>query len=48
MLLSEEEVRQTIRAVAERGWWRYTMIGGVEEFRPTATSLEDWLTNALG
>lgn len=48
MLLSEAEARQAVKAVAERGWWRYTTIGGVEELRPTARSLEDWLTNALG
>jgi hypothetical protein len=48
MLLSEDEARQAVKAVAERGWWRYTTIGGVEELRPTARSLEDWLTNALG
>lgn len=48
MLLSEDEAVQAVKAVAERGWWRYTTIGGVEELRPTARSLEDWLTNVLG
>jgi hypothetical protein len=48
MLLGEDEVRQAVKMVAERGWWRYTVIGGLEELRPTATSLEDWLKNALG
>lgn len=48
MLLSEDEVRQAVKMVAERAWWQYTVIGGLEELRPTATSLEDWLKNALG
>ena len=48
LLLNEEDARQAFRAVVERGWWRHTNVGGVEELLPSSSSIEDWMANELG
>ena len=42
LLLGEDEPRAALRTVADRGWWRYTTVGVVEEIIPVATSLTAW------
>jgi hypothetical protein len=48
LLLNEADARQAVRAVVERGWWRHTNVGGVEELLPSSRSIEDWIVNELG
>lgn len=48
LLLNEEAARQAFRTVVERGWWRHTNVGGVEELLPSSRSIEDWIANELG
>ncbi len=48
LLLDEEEVRQSVRNVVERGWWRHTTVGGVEELLPASMPIEDMAAHDLG
>jgi hypothetical protein len=48
LLLREGDVRLAARAIADRGWWRFTSVAGVDELRPVHRSLPDWIANGLG
>jgi hypothetical protein len=48
LLLNEQDARQAVRVVVERGWWRHTNVGGVEEMLPSSRSIKDWIMNELG
>jgi hypothetical protein len=48
LLLREDEIRPTVRTLADRGWWRFTSIAGLDELRPAHESLNDWIAHGLG
>lgn len=48
LLLRANQVRPMVRQVAERGWWRLVIVGGVEEVSPAHRSVTEWITHELG
>jgi hypothetical protein len=48
LLLRRDDLRPTARSLAERGWWRFTSIAGVDELRPAHASLDEWIEHGLG
>ena len=48
LLLSPPEARRLVGVVADRGWWKFTSVGGADEIVPIHSSLMGWLDVALG
>lgn len=48
LLLNEDEVREAVRSLSERGWWRFAAVGGIEELLPASGSVHGWISNDLG
>jgi hypothetical protein len=48
LLLGPVEARGLIGLAADRGWWKFTSVGGTDEVVPVHGSLREWLTLGLG
>jgi hypothetical protein len=48
LLLQPGEPRRLVGVAADRGWWKFTSVGGTDEVVPVHGSLPEWLTLGLG
>jgi hypothetical protein len=48
LLLDAGQTRDMVGRVADRGWWKLTSVGGMDEIVPVHGSLAEWLGVGLG
>jgi hypothetical protein len=48
ILLQPEDARRMVGLVSDRGWWKFTSLGGTDEVVPVHGSLMEWIAVGLG